>query len=110
MIKRKEFEYKIHSRLKDLQDFTDYISYEKCLLKDIKLRRNKFKRNEKKSNIEYVIIKRIKSLYEVALQRFPDEITLFYSFLKFCDKVNFANAASNVISTMIKVRNTMIVL
>ncbi|KAF2883017.1 hypothetical protein ILUMI_23155 [Ignelater luminosus] len=102
LIKRKEFEYKIHSRLKDLQDFTDYISYEKCLLKDIKLRRNKFKRNEKKSNIEYAIIKRIKSLYEIALLRFPDEITLFYSFLQFCDKVNFVNAASNVISNMIK--------
>lgn len=103
MRRRKEFEHKIHAVTKEFKNFTDYINYERTLLKDINLRRNKFKIGEKKASIEFKIIKRIQNLYNSALQRFPNEISIFLSFLKFCRKVNQINAASEAVASIVKV-------
>lgn len=100
--KRKQYEHKIHAVTKDLKNYQSYIAYESCLLKDIDLRRNKYKIGEKKNSIEHRIIKRIKLLYELALQRFTDDLSLFLAFLKFCKKVNYVNAASDTVASMIK--------
>ncbi|KAB0795579.1 hypothetical protein PPYR_12418 [Photinus pyralis] len=100
--KRKQLEHKIHALTKDLKSYHDYINYEKCLLKDVALRRRKFKIAEKRNSIDQRIIKRIKSLYDTALQRFGDDLSLFLGFLKFCKKVNYVNAASDAVAHMIK--------
>jgi hypothetical protein len=50
---RKEFEYKINGVSKNLQDFKEYILYEKVLLKQIHNRRDKNMIAERKSGIEY---------------------------------------------------------
>lgn len=100
--KRKQYEHKIHAVTKDLKNYQSYIGYESCLLKNIDLRRNKYKIGEKKNSIEHRIIKRIKFLYELALQRFTDDVSLFLAFLKFCKKVNYVNAASDTVASMIK--------
>ncbi|KAK4877294.1 hypothetical protein RN001_009800 [Aquatica leii] len=100
--RRKEFEHKIYAMAKDLKSYEDYITYERCLLKDIQLRRDKLKIGEKRNSIEHKIIKRIKVLYECAMQRFPTDVSVFLAFVKFCKKVNYINAAVETIAKMIK--------
>lgn len=102
MRKRKEFGYKINGVTKNLQDFKDYIRYEKILLKDIKLRRNKYRVADRKGGIEFKILKRIKNLYEISLQRFSNDFSLYLSYFKFCKESNY-NRAASLIQNMIKV-------
>lgn len=101
--KRKEFEQKIHSVLKDVKSYEDYIIYEKSILKDIGIRREKHKIFEKK-NIELKIIKRIKTLYELALQH-TNDISLFLAFFKFCKKVNYVNDASDAVASLVQLHS-----
>uniref|UniRef100_A0A1Y1JV88 U3 small nucleolar RNA-associated protein 6 homolog n=1 Tax=Photinus pyralis TaxID=7054 RepID=A0A1Y1JV88_PHOPY len=98
--KRKEFEQKIHSVLIDVKSYEEYIIYEKSLLKDIGLRRKKHKIFEK-NNIEYKIIKRIKTLYELALQR-TNDVSLILAFFKFCKRVNYVHDASDAIARLVQ--------
>ncbi|KAJ3634573.1 hypothetical protein MTP99_007523 [Tenebrio molitor] len=99
---RKEFEYKINGVSKNLQDFKEYILYEKVLLKQIHNRRDKNMIAERKSGIEYKILRRIKNLYEIALQRFSNDFSLCLSYFKFCKQSNYINAASVAVQNMIK--------
>lgn len=103
MIKRKNFEHKINASTKELKSFTDYIDYEQELLRNIRKRRDKRNIIDKKGSIENKIIRRIKNLYEIAFQRFPDDIPLLSSFLKFCKQINRINNACDVVSNMLKV-------
>ncbi|CAH1169626.1 unnamed protein product [Phaedon cochleariae] len=102
MKKRKHFECKINGAMKNIQDFKDYIQYEKVILKDIKLRRNKLRIADRKSSIEFKILKRIKYLYEIATQRFSNDFNLCLMYFKFCKESNYNQAASLVIQNMIK--------
>ncbi|EEZ99856.2 U3 small nucleolar RNA-associated protein 6 homolog [Tribolium castaneum] len=99
---RKEFEYKINGVSKNLQDFMEYITYEKVLLKQIEHRRDKNTIAERKSSIEYKILRRIKNLYEIALQRFSGDFSLCLSYFKFCKQTHDINAANIALQTMIK--------
>lgn len=101
--KRREFEYKINGVTKHLQDFKDYINYEKAILKDIKIRRNKHRIMEKKNVIEFKISKRIKYLYGIALQRFSNDYQLSLAYFKFCKDFDYQRAASQAIQTILKV-------
>ncbi|KAF5276512.1 hypothetical protein FQA39_LY06581 [Lamprigera yunnana] len=100
--KRKEFEHKIHSMVKQLNNYEDYIMYERCLLKDLRLRRDKHKVLDKMGAIEHKIIKRIRLLYENAIQRFPSEVSLYLAFTKFCKKVNLVSVATESFNKLIK--------
>ncbi|CAG9833183.1 unnamed protein product [Diabrotica balteata] len=100
--KRKAFECKLNGVEKNLQHFKDYIDYELSLLKDIKLRRKKLKISEKKNKIEIRILKNIKSRYEIALQRFTNEMNLHLEYFKFCREYNFHQAAYLCVQNMIK--------
>ncbi|XP_025828841.1 U3 small nucleolar RNA-associated protein 6 homolog [Agrilus planipennis] len=100
--KRTDFEYKIHGLNKTLQDFREYIVYEQTLLKDIRLRRDKFRVGEKKDAIEHRIIKRIRELYEMAIQYYPNDFLLFIQFFKFCKRVNYVNTTNNIVTKMIQ--------
>lgn len=103
--RRKEFENKIHSVTKELKFYLAYINYEKALLKTVKLRRGKHKIKDGKEGIDYKIIKRIRVLYEIAIQRFHCDTLLFQEFLKFCKLVHLANSALDIISVILKVPN-----
>ncbi|KAH9638990.1 hypothetical protein HF086_000916 [Spodoptera exigua] len=61
--KRKEFEYHIQRRVKQKEDFVQYIAYELALLEDISLRRQQAKLSEKKKDIEYAIAKRVNKIH-----------------------------------------------
>lgn len=100
---REEFEYKINRVSKDLKDIKDYIIFEKVLLKQIHNRRDKKKISEDKSSVEYKILKRIKSLYELALQRFSNDFSMYLSYLKFCKQHTYVKVESIVVQNMIKV-------
>lgn len=105
--KREEFEYKINGMTKNLQDFLDYINYERIILKDIKIRRNKFRVMDRKNAIEFKISKRIKYLYDIAIQRFSNDYQLFISYFKFCKESDYTGAASRIMETMIKVSDQL---
>ncbi|XP_028134688.1 U3 small nucleolar RNA-associated protein 6 homolog [Diabrotica virgifera virgifera] len=100
--KRKAFECKLNGVEKNLQHFKDYINYELSLLKDIKLRRKKLKISENKDKIEIRILNNIKSRYEIALQRFTNEMNFHLEYFKFCREYNFHQAACLCVQNMIK--------
>ncbi|VEN40546.1 unnamed protein product [Callosobruchus maculatus] len=99
---RKEHEYRINGVTKHKEDYIAYIMYEKAVLKDIRIRRNKLGIADKKGAIEYKIIKRIHKLYENAIQRYSDDFPLSLSYFKFCKDANFQQTASLIIQNMTK--------
>lgn len=101
---RKEYEYKINGVSKNKQDFQDYINYEKMVLKQIHTTFNKNVNVDRRNAIEYKIIRRIKNLYEIGLQRFSNDVSFYLSYFKFCKQSNFINAANVAVQNMIKVK------
>nr|CAI5850416.1 unnamed protein product [Callosobruchus analis] len=99
---RREHEYKINGVTKHKEDYIAYIMYEKAVLKDIRIRRNKLRIADKKGSIEYKIMRRIKNLYENAIQRNSDDFSLCLSYFKFCKEANFHQSASLIVQNMTK--------
>lgn len=81
----------------------NYIKFEKTLIKEIKTRRKKEKISERKGSLDYKIIRRVRSLYEIAIQRFAYSFPLHLSFFMFAKQFHFNGAASMAIQDMIKV-------
>lgn len=100
---RKIHEKRIRSDPSNPTCFKDYISNEKCLLKSIAMRREKTKSDPKQGGIEHIILRRVKLLYEVAIEQFTTDSELFLSFLKFCKKVNYMRLATDTVSSMLEV-------
>nr|CAH7713735.1 unnamed protein product [Callosobruchus chinensis] len=100
--KRKEYEYKINGLTKHKEDYMAYIMYERAVLTDIRIRRNKLRIADKKGSIEYKIMRRIKNLYENAIQRHSDDFPLCLSYFRFCKEADFHQTASLVIQNMTK--------
>ncbi|XP_075978746.1 U3 small nucleolar RNA-associated protein 6 homolog [Anticarsia gemmatalis] len=101
--KRKEFEYHIQRRVKQKEDFAQYIAYELALLEDISLRRKKLKFGEKKADIEYAIAKRLNKVFKQFIYRFQDDIEIYFEYIKFCRSVGFDYAMSGIIGQMLQI-------
>lgn len=101
--KRKEFEYHIQRRVKQKEDFVQYIAYEMALLEDISLRRQKAKLSEKKKDIEYAIAKRVNKVFKQFIYRFQDDLEIYFEYIKFCRSVGFDYAISGIIGQMLQV-------
>lgn len=80
-----------------------YIDYEVKLLKEIKLRRDKYRKSEKKADIEYVISKKIVKLYQALLGYFPNEVKIWTSFINFCTHTKFWNVVTQAFQQMLQV-------
>lgn len=102
--KRKEFEYHIQRRVKQKEDFVQYIAYELALLEDISLRRKQAKLGEKKKDIEYAIAKRLNKVFKQFIYRFQDDIEIYFEYIKFCRSVGFDHAISGIIGQMLQVK------
>lgn len=100
--KQFEFENKINSMNKSVQDFKEYIAYVVALYRIIKIRRNKVKIGDKKHHLEYRVLQRVKNLYEMAVQRFPQEVGLYFAFFQFCKEAAFQHATNKMCDMMIK--------
>lgn len=101
--KRKEFEYHIQRRVKQKEDFVQYIVYELALLEDISFRRKKNKLDEKKKDIEYAIAKRLNRVFKQFIYRFQDDIVIYFEYIKFCKSVGFDYAISGIIGQMLQI-------
>lgn len=101
--KRKEFEYHIQRRVKQKEDFAQYIAYELALLEDISLRRKRAQLGEKKKDIEYAIAKRLNKVFKQFIYRFQDDIEIYFEYIKFCRSVGFDYAISGIIGQMLQV-------
>ncbi|CAH0546712.1 unnamed protein product [Brassicogethes aeneus] len=99
---RKDLECKVNGVNKNLIDFKAYIKHEKDLLKNIKLRRDKLKIFERKSGIEFKILKRIQTLYEISIQKFPNDYPLSLAYFKFCKDSNNTTALNHAINNILK--------
>ncbi|XP_026732506.1 U3 small nucleolar RNA-associated protein 6 homolog [Trichoplusia ni] len=102
-IKRKEFEYHIQRRVKQKEDFVQYIAYELALLEDIALRRKKANLTEKKKDIEYAIAKRLNKVFKQFIYRFQDDVEIYFEYIKFLDSVGFDYAISGIIGQMLQI-------
>ncbi|XP_077296797.1 U3 small nucleolar RNA-associated protein 6 homolog [Arctopsyche grandis] len=85
--RRKDFEYKIHRRVRCKEDFLKYVGYECVLLQNIKLRREQNKISDKKNDIEYTISKRVIKLFKELITRFPNDLEIWLNFMEFCKSV-----------------------
>ncbi|CAB3259655.1 unnamed protein product [Arctia plantaginis] len=101
--KRKEFEYHIQRRVKQKEDFAQYIAYELTLLEDISARRKRNKLGEKKKDIEYAIAKRLNKVFKQFIYRFQDDVKIYFEYIKFCKSVGFDYAISGIIGQMLQV-------
>lgn len=102
VIVRRHMESKINNVSKNIDDYRSYISHESLILSKVRKCRDKKKISEKKSSVDYSIIRRIRRLYETALQRFPGDYLLHEGFFKFCKENKFTPTASQIIDNMIK--------
>lgn len=96
--------------MKEKQDFLTYINYEVKLIREIKLRRDKFRISEKKDEIEYSVTKRVTKLYKMALSYFKSDVKLWMSYINFCTQTRFVNTVSEAFKQMLQVRNILILL
>ncbi|KAK9875362.1 hypothetical protein WA026_007760 [Henosepilachna vigintioctopunctata] len=104
IVARRHMETKINRNFsKNIDDYKSYIKHETVILEKIRKCRDKKKMSEKKSSVDYSIIKRIRRLYETALQRFPSDYSLHEGFFNFCKENSFNSTASQAIDNMIKV-------
>lgn len=101
--KRKEFEYHIQRRVKQKEDFVQYIAYELALLEDIALRRRRANLGEKKKDIEYAIAKRLNKVFKQFIYRFQNDIEIYFEYIKFCRSVGFEYAISGIIGQMLQI-------
>ncbi|XP_063828068.1 U3 small nucleolar RNA-associated protein 6 homolog [Ostrinia nubilalis] len=101
--KRKEFEYRIQRRVKQKEDFVQYIAYEIALLEDISLRRKQAKLGEKKKDIEFAIAKRLNKIFKQFIYRFQNEVEIYFEYIKFCKSVGFDQAISGIIGQMLQI-------
>ncbi|XP_030025221.2 U3 small nucleolar RNA-associated protein 6 homolog [Manduca sexta] len=101
--KRKEFEYHIQRRVKQKEDYVQYIAYELALLEDISLRRKQTKLSEKKKEIEYSIAQRLNRLFKQFIYRFQNDVQVYFEYIRFCRGVGFKQAISGIIGQMLQV-------
>ncbi|CAK1550599.1 unnamed protein product [Leptosia nina] len=101
--KRKEFEYRIQRRIKEKDDFVQYIAYELALLEDISLRRKQAKMFNKRQDIEYAIAKRVNKVFKQFIMRYQNDVQIYFEYIKFCKSVNFEYAISSIIHQMLQV-------
>ncbi|VVC96344.1 unnamed protein product, partial [Leptidea sinapis] len=101
--KRKEFEYRIQRRLKEKDDYVQYIAYELALLEDITYRRKQIKMHEKLKDIEYAIAKRLNKVFKQFIMRYQDDVEIYFEYIKFCKAVKFDFAAAAIIGQMLQI-------
>ncbi|XP_046968618.1 U3 small nucleolar RNA-associated protein 6 homolog [Vanessa cardui] len=101
--KRKEFEYRIQRRIKEKDDFVQYIAFELTLLEDISLRRKQAKMMEKKKDIEYAITKRLNKVFKQFIYRYQNDVAIYFEYIKFCRSVGFDYAVSAILGQMLQV-------
>lgn len=98
---RERFEYKLEKQSKDLKDFCEYIKYERSLLGIINERRVIRHIKEKKA-IERLVAVKIQGLYSKTLARFPGDLRLWDSFIKFCRGTHFTSEIPSIHDRMLQ--------
>lgn len=101
--KRKEFEYRIQRRIKEKDDFVQFIAFELALLEDISLRRKQAKLTEKKKDIEFSITKRLNKVFKQFIFRYQNDVAIYFEYIKFCRSVGFDHAISAILGQMLQV-------
>lgn len=101
--KRKEFEYRIQRRIKEKDDFVQFIAFELALLEDISLRRKQAKLTEKKKDIEFSITKRLNKVFKQFIIRYQNDVAIYFEYIKFCRSVGFDHAISAILGQMLQI-------
>jgi len=82
-----QFEYKIQSRERKLNDILEYVGYQRKVLKIIKKRRKKMNFDHKRQEIEGKLISRIHSQFGSAKIAFSHDLQLWKSNVEFLQKL-----------------------
>ncbi|XP_073998199.1 U3 small nucleolar RNA-associated protein 6 homolog isoform X2 [Rhodnius prolixus] len=104
--KRKEFEYKMQRVTKCKEDIMRYIQYEMDLMKLIRQKRVEKGLNNKKNNVDYAIANHINKLFNQAIRRFPSDVRIWLSYIKFCKQVRFYTCASRILDQMLELHGS----
>ncbi|XP_059484822.1 U3 small nucleolar RNA-associated protein 6 homolog isoform X2 [Neocloeon triangulifer] len=105
-IKRKDLEYKVQKRNKSKEDYLKYIQYEVDLLKLLRLKLQSFQASENTAKIKRelckFIINRIMHLLYCSVTRFPEDIKLWLTYIKFCKSERRFSEVSRNLEKMLK--------
>lgn len=104
--KRKEYEYKMQRVSKCKEDIMRYIQYEMDLMKLIRQKRVEKGLNSKKNNVDYAIANHINKLFNQAIRRFPSDVRIWLSYIKFCKQVRFYTCASRILDQMLELHGS----
>ncbi|GFR05823.1 hypothetical protein TNCT_128831 [Trichonephila clavata] len=85
--RRKNLEYRLQRMKKSKEDYLRYIEYETNLLNLIRKRRKRLVIEDKRTEIDLSIAKRICKLFRVAKLRFPEDEKLWLDDIEFCKKM-----------------------
>uniref|UniRef100_A0A336LW32 CSON002680 protein n=1 Tax=Culicoides sonorensis TaxID=179676 RepID=A0A336LW32_CULSO len=99
---RENYEYKIERHVKDIKDYCEFIKYERNVLSLVCERRRGGKRVREKKALERIVAGKIRGLYLKVLARFPKELRLWDSYIKFCQMYHFTYELSEVLERMLK--------
>ncbi|RWS28499.1 U3 small nucleolar RNA-associated protein 6-like protein [Leptotrombidium deliense] len=104
--KRKQFEYKLQRRQKNKLMYLKYIAYEHSLFKLIRRRRERLRFFGSYQEIDYTVSKKIKWLYKKVIARYPNDVDLWFSYIKFCKDVNLSEEVGEVYSRMLQLHSS----
>ncbi|XP_065353949.1 U3 small nucleolar RNA-associated protein 6 homolog [Cloeon dipterum] len=105
-IKRKDLEYKLHKRVKGKEDYLQYIQYEVDLLRLLRLKLKNFKTSGKTTKIKKelcrFIVNRITKLLDFAVNKFPQDARMWFTYVKFCKAEARYSEVSRNLERMLK--------
>lgn len=103
--KRKHFEYRLQRQNRNKEDFLKYISYEQCLLKLVKIRRDKVGFTHRFKEIDLSIANKIALLFRQACFGNKSDVDLWLSYISFCKDMKWLGHVSKVYGQMLGVLN-----
>lgn len=108
--KRKEFEYRLRRQTSGTSSLIDtylkYISYERSLLRLIKMRRKKHGFDHRTKEIDQKIAKRIAGIFRGAVFRDQSDVSMWVSYIDFCREMKWIGSVTNIYSRMLQVHNS----
>lgn len=99
---RENFEYRVIQPSRKINDFVEYIKYERSVI-GITKQRTKQNKSNKNHTIVTLISNRMKQLYEQALSKFPSKVRFWDEYVKFLQQFKFTKDIPSTFDRMLQV-------
>ncbi|XP_039284674.1 U3 small nucleolar RNA-associated protein 6 homolog [Nilaparvata lugens] len=105
--KRADFECKLARNPKKKEDILQYIDYEITMVMMVRARKVQKKLPSSKSRIEISIANRVKKLFNEAILRYPNDLKIWISYIKFCKEIEFYASGREVFVQLLNIHGNI---